>query len=163
MKTNKMNLTILAALILLTATAIADEARATVRIDATLSTPGLHVRVGNGHHPSTVTPIRGRNGHGQGHGWAHARVNEQDRRMAKRLARYIGVPARELLRMKRSGYRWSGIGRELGLPRAMVRAARSMDSWKRYVRHDRRQDWCGTHARVDRRQDRRDRQNRRNR
>jgi len=64
----------------------------------------------------------------------HYEITKKDRKISKRLARYSDVKKRELLNLRRQGYRWSEIGRWLDLPRGAVKAARDKDSWKRYLR-----------------------------
>jgi hypothetical protein len=79
--------------------------------------------------PKRQLPIRVR---------GHFKIQKQDRMIARRLARYTGMPARELIGMKRLGYNWFEIGRWLYLPRPVVRAAMHERSWRRFLRMERR-------------------------
>jgi hypothetical protein len=133
---NRMRVSLigLVAIILLVGSGIVQDAEAEVRFDVTMRTPIVRVRVGNTHplHYRTVRirrlPIRGR---------GFYRISKQDRRIARRLAMYTGVPVRELLRLRRYGYQWFEIGRWLRLPRQAVRAATHKGTWKRFLREER--------------------------
>ena len=133
---NRMRVSLigLMAIILLVGSGIVQDAEAGIRFDVTMRTPNVRVRVGNTHpiHYRTVRvrrlPVRGRR---------LFRISKQDRRVARRLARYTGVSERELLRLRRYGYRWFEIGRWLHLPRPVIRAAMHKGTWKRFLREER--------------------------
>ena len=61
------------------------------------------------------------------------RIAQHDLRVARRLAWYSGVPARELIRHRRYGYTWVEIGRWYHMPRRVVRAAMSRRHWNRLL------------------------------
>jgi hypothetical protein len=136
MNKKRMSLLSLLALIILVA---AQDAAAEIRVNATLHTPHMSVGIGNipcGRHPRYAPaplPIRGRR---------LRMVYRHDRAIARRLARYTGVPARRLIRLRRFGYTWFEIGRWLDLPRRVVSAAMHQRSWNRFLhrrlRHARR-------------------------
>ncbi len=112
----------------------AGQAQATVRVRATVRTPYGAVHVDN--RPSQRywrvraprVPVQR---------YHEVRLTRHDRKIAKRLAWYTGVPKREILTMKRQGYYWSEIGRWLDVPRQVVRAAKHKRSWRRFL-HDER-------------------------
>lgn len=118
-------------LIILIGIGATHDAAAEVRVGAVLGTPAMKIRIGTA--PSCVRtgcvrvppPMRSN---------VRFRIGVRDRRIARRLARYTGVPTRELLRIRRRGYRWMEIGRWLRLPRQVVRAAMSQRSWNRFLR-----------------------------
>ncbi len=117
-----------------------NEAEAGVRVKARVNTPYGVVRVDTGHSERYRTvrrapmPVRRH---------VDYRVSKQDRKIAKRLASYTGIPKHQLLKLKKQGYRWSEIGRWYELPRQMVKAAKHKKSWKRYVNAGRYNDHCG--------------------
>jgi len=76
---------------------------------------------------------------------AHYDITKKDRKIARRLAKYTGTSKRELVELRRQGYRWSEIGRWLDLPRHTVRAARDADTWKQFLRREDRQARRGHH------------------
>ncbi len=121
-----------------------NEAEAGVRVKAKVRTPYGVVRVDTGHSERyrseryrTVRraplPVRRH---------VEYRVTKQDRKIAQRLASYTGISKRQLLKLKRQGYRWNEIGRWYELPRQMVRAAKHKRSWKDYVNADRHGQHC---------------------
>jgi len=130
MKRIQASLMSLVALALLGSVA-ADTASAGVRVKATLRTPTLVVRTGNVHvdhdpycriEPATIRV------HQRG------RVTAYDRVIARRLASYTGVPTRRVLKLRRQGYTWFGVGRFLHLRPRVVRAAFQQRSWNRFMR-----------------------------
>jgi hypothetical protein len=138
MKTLKMNLICLPALALLLILGAADEAQARIRVKATVRTPYGVVQVDNG-------------AHRQGRGYRRAlparqrqefRLTKKDKKVARRLGRYTGVPKRELLQMKRMGYSWGEIGNWLGVSHKAVRAAKSQHKWERFLKRQRRGGYC---------------------
>lgn len=136
MKRMKLSLLGLAAFFAVIATF--QNASADVRVKATLTTPTVRVHVGNtfeGFYRGEVTPPRHDRFNDRFHN--HYRIDQRDRLVATRLARYTGVPSWELIDMRRHGYRWVEIGRWLELPRPAVNAAMSHESWNRYLRDQR--------------------------
>lgn len=122
------------ALALLLTIGAVDEAQARIRVKATVRTPYGRVHVDNGPYRHTrvyrqALPVRH---------YEYYQVTKRDRKIARRLARYTGVPKTELIQLRRVGYSWGEIGRWLDVPRQVVRAARSGKSWRRFMdRHDR--------------------------
>jgi len=115
---------------------IALDAEAGVRFDATLRADNMRVRVGNIrsdyyriHKRRPPMPTR-RN--------RLFAIGRQDSRIAYRIGQYVGIPARELVQLRRYGYSWMEIGRWLELPRPAVRAAMHKKSWKRFLRKEQR-------------------------
>jgi hypothetical protein len=111
----------------------ADTASAGVRVRATLETPTVRVRLGNTRvvytptceiEPATV------------HIHKRGRLTARDHRIANRLSWYAGVPKRRVMKLRRKGYTWFGVGRFLHVPRPVVRAAMHQRSWKRFLRHE---------------------------
>ena len=158
MKTRKLNL-VMWSLLGVTAVALflfaADDAEAKVRVKAKVRTPYGVVHVDNG--PSERQRVV-RRGHLPARRHYDVRITKQDRKVAKRLAWYTGVSKREILRLKRQGYKWGEIGRYLDVSRSVVRAAKHTPSWRRFVNHEQRYERCGTgdyHYRVDRKISRR--------
>ena len=140
MKRLRISLLSITAVAVLVGPGMLKDATAGVRVRATLHTPYVSVRVGNSpyrHHRSRVRkplPIR--------RVQQHVIITRQDRKIAKRLARYTGVPNRELLFLKSRGFNWMSIGRWLDLPQTTVRAAMSKRGWKRFLRHEQRMACC---------------------
>jgi hypothetical protein len=132
-KTRK-SLLALMILFLLMGPGIVRDAEAEIRVNATLHTPNISVRVGNmpaGHYRSYAR------GHLPVRRVRMYMITMRDRKIARRLAWCAGVPVRELLRLRRRGYHWFEIGRWLRLPRRLVRAAMHQRSWRRYLREER--------------------------
>lgn len=129
MKTLKMTLISLPVLTLLLAVGIVDEAQARIRVKGTLRTPHGVVQVDNGAYRHDrgyrqAFPVRYQE---------RIRVSKKDRKIARRLGRYTGVPKRELIQMRKQGYSWKEIGNWLGVPRKAVRAAKNNSSWRRFL------------------------------
>jgi len=139
MKKMRMTLMSLATLALLIGAVIAQDADAQIRVDATLHTPNVRVRISStpsDHYRSSKKrqlPVRMHK---------HVKISKRDRKIARRLARYTGVPSRELIQLRRQGYGWFQIGRWVQLPRPMVRAAMHEQSWNRFLRQQRRLARC---------------------
>jgi hypothetical protein len=141
-----MNLLGLVALALAAGILTVQDAQAKVRVKATLRTPNVRVDFGNGSscrfHNCTIRhmpiPVNHR----------YFKIGRRDRTIAVRLARYTGVPSRDLLRLRRHGFRWFEIGRFLHLPRPVVRAAMNHRTWKRFLREQR---WIARHGNDRRR------------
>ncbi len=134
MRTMRLSLLSLLALVLLAGSGIGSDADAGVRIDATYRSPNVRVRVSN---KPSYYPVRTKR-HRPIYVDAHHRISRQDRMMARRLGRYTSVPARELIQLRRLGYRWFEIGHWLYLPRPVVRAARHERSWRRFLHRERK-------------------------
>jgi hypothetical protein len=149
MKRMQMNLAALAAMIPLAVLIIVQDAEAEVRFNAALHTPNMSVHIGNtpagyyGSYRVGHLPMR-RN--------QNYRIVKLDRQIARRLARYTGVPVRELTRLRAYGYNWLEIGCWLRLPNRVVRAAFNQQSWNRFLHEGRRLAGHGTgrheHRRV---------------
>ena len=126
MKTLKMTLISLPVLALLLTVGAVDEARARIRVKGTLRTPHGIIQVDNGayHHTrgSRQAPAARYN--------ERVQITQRDRKMAKRLGWYTGAPKGELIQLRKQGYSWREIGRWLGVPRKVVRAAKSQASWR---------------------------------
>ena len=69
-------------------------------------------------------------------------MTKRDKKIARRLSRYTGVPKRELIHLCKQGYTWREIGRWLGVPRRVVRAARTHASWKHFLNQGRYGRYC---------------------
>lgn len=135
MKRMQMSLLSLMILALLVAPVIVHAAEAGIRFNVAVNTPTVHVRVGNTPagqyriYQRGLLPVRK---------LILYRIGTRDRKIAQRLARYTGVPARELVQLRHRGYTWFEIGRWLGLPRRVVRAAGHPRSWNRFLLGERR-------------------------
>jgi hypothetical protein len=142
MKTMRLSLLSLCALVLLVG--FVANADAVIRVEATVRTPNVRVRVGNmpvshdGRQTKRHLPVREQR---------YYKISQQDRMIASRLAYYTGVPTRELIQLKRQGYSWFEIGRWLYVPRPVVRAAMQQRSWKRFLDQERRFVKHGKHPR----------------
>ena len=121
MKTRKTTLAALAALTLLLGLGLADDAEARIRVNATLRTPHAGVVFSNGPADCRVEPLRPL----PARYYRHIEVSRRDRRIARRLASYTGVPQRELIHARRLGYSWREIGNWLGVSKRVVKAAKS--------------------------------------
>ena len=134
MKTRKTILTALAALTLLLGHGLAQDAEAKIRVRATLRTPHVGVVYSSGpaYRFERPAPLPTRY-------YRHVEVSRRDRRIAKRLASYTGVPRRELIHARRMGYSWNEIGRWLGVSKRVVKAAKSARRWERFLERERRQ------------------------
>jgi hypothetical protein len=141
MKRLRISLLSIAALAVLVVPGMMRDANAGVRVKATVHTPNVTVRIGNtpsSHYRSFVRkPLPTRRV------YRHVIITQQDRKIARRLARYTGVPARELIFLKSRGFTWVTIGRWLELPRGTVRAAMNQRSWNQFLRHERQLACCG--------------------
>ena len=134
MKRMRVSFLSLMVVALIVGSGIVQDAEAEVRFNVTMRTPNVRVRIGNtpSVHYRTVRigrlPIHGRRLY---------RISKQDPRIARRLAQYTGVPARELLQLRRYGYHWPEIGHWLRLPRPAIHAAMRRGTWKRFLREER--------------------------
>ena len=130
MRRMRKSLMAIAALALLATPVLVRDAAAELRITAALRTPNVSVRIGNipagryGGYRAGHLPVRSRRQY---------KILKRDRQIANRLARYTGVPVRELVRLRAYGYNWLEIGRWLRLPKQVVRAAFNKRSWKRFT------------------------------
>ena len=132
MKTLKMTFISLPVLALLLTVGAADEAQARIRVKGTFRTPHGVVKVDTGPYHHTrgyrgyrqVLPVRH---------YERIRVSKKDRKIARRLGRYTGAPKRELIQLRKQGYSWKEIGRWLGVPRKVVRAAKKQSTWRRFL------------------------------
>ncbi len=135
MKRMQMSLLSLMAMALLVAPVIVHAAEAGIRFNVTVNKPNVHVRVGNT--PTGRYRIYQR-GRLPVRKLTLYRISIRDRKIAQRLARYTGVPARELVQLRHRGYTWLEIGCWLGLPRRVVLAAGHPQSWNRFLLGERR-------------------------
>lgn len=141
MKRMRMTLLSLMALALLVAPVIVQAAEAGIRFNVAVSTPHVRVRVGNA--PSGYRIYK--------RGYLPVRrlivykIGTRDRKIALRLAQYTGMPARELVHLRHRGYTWFEIGRWLGLPRPVIRAAMHPRTWKTFLIEERRLARCGAY------------------
>ena len=111
------------------------DARAGIRVAATIHTPNMSVRAGND--PSCYycinqdrrTPARR---------YVRYEITRRDRMIARRMTWYTGVRMGKLLRLRRQGYGWFEIGRLMHMPRPVVRAAMNRRSWDRFLRGEQR-------------------------
>jgi hypothetical protein len=145
MNSKKTNIAALAALTIILGVGLADRAEAKIRVRGTVRTPHGVIHVDNGPAPRVIyreraLPVRH---------YQKTKVSKRDRRIAKRLARYTGVPKRELIHLKRMGYRWNEIGNWLGISRRAVKAAKQSRSWDRFLRHERRNSRRGGYRGYD--------------
>ncbi len=138
MKTLRMTIWSLSALIIFLTASQSMAGTSNVRIRAKVRTPQVRVDV--------RTPVRCGNGYvkPRTHGRRHHHISQQDRRIATRLANYTDISRYEILDLRDRGYRWSEIARYFELPRKMMRAAQSSRSWRAYQKP---RHWCGTHLR----------------
>jgi hypothetical protein len=110
-------------------------ADAGVRVGVVVRTPVVRVHIGNTtsarylYDARAHFPVRAR---------AYYKISKTDLLIARRLARFTGVEARELTRLRGWGYTWAEIGRWLRLPARTMRAAMNEQSWKRFLRDQRR-------------------------
>ena len=130
MRGKRMRKTILAAMVLTAVIMTATDVAAGVRVGAVVRTPNISLRIGNVPAGRRIAarrlrpmPVRRR----------IYRIVKHDIRIARRLAWYSGVHARELLRHRRQGYTWFEIGRWYYMPRRIVRAAMSPGRWNRLL------------------------------
>jgi hypothetical protein len=140
MRRKRMRRMILAALIFTATAAIAIQASAGIHVYASVATPTARIQASTD--PSCYyrididrrLPARR---------YVGCRITRDDVRIAHRLAWFTGVPARKLIDVRRRGYSWFEIGRELRVHRNIVRAAFDGRSWNAFLqnghRHDRRQ------------------------
>lgn len=146
MKTTKMTTVALAALTILLGLALAEDAEARIRVNATLRTPHLGVVYDSGPVAYRELPRRPLSVRY----YDRVKISKRDRRIAKRLAWYTGVPRRDLIHAKQVGYTWREIGRWLDIPRRVVKAARSSRSWNRFLdrqwKSERRPKYRGYHG-----------------
>jgi len=127
MTTKRRDLSIIIAFGIILGTLVASQARAEIRVNARVRVPGGVIQIDNGvhrHHVGRPTVIR--------------ELNRQDRKIARRLARYTGVAKRDILRLRRVGYRWNEIGRWLELSRRTMQAAKHADTWARFMKRQKR-------------------------
>jgi hypothetical protein len=120
--------------IILTGTGLATDAKAGVRVNATLRTPAVEVRVG---HPPYYRHYRYKARRLPVRPFHYDAVDRHDWRVAGRLASVTGVSTRDMIQLRRYGYTWGEIGRTLRLPRGVTRAAMDHRSWKRFLREER--------------------------
>ena len=135
MKRERMRRMTLAAVIFAAVAALAAQAGAEIIIAAEVSAPGIRVHAGNVPSCNNYTYLARRM---PARGYIHHEITLRDRRIARRLAWYTGVPAPRILRLRSFGYTWNEIGRALYVPRNVVRAAKSQKKWNRFLAMERR-------------------------
>jgi hypothetical protein len=135
----KMQMTILGVtvLALLVGPAVVQDAGAGVRVKATIVTPTVRVHVGNTPAWYYLGQVKARH-----HVRVQHTITQQDRTIATRLARYTGVPSRDLLQLRRQGFQWIEIGRRLNLRPPVVRAAMNGLSWQHFLNEQRTRVRC---------------------
>jgi len=136
MKTLRMTVLSLSALILFLVPTQSQAATWDLRVRTRVRTPHIRVNVGrdnrcadNGY--STDRQYR-----------TFPNLTHRERRMARRLAGYTGYPSYKIMMLKNRGFSWSEIAFRLDVPRRVVRAARSERSWRRF--NSKPAHWCGT-------------------
>ena len=126
MKTKRRDLAIILAFGIILGALVAKEARAGIRVNARILTPHGTIQVVNGPNQRHTARV----------------ITRNDRKVAKRLARYAGVKKREILDLRRLGYRWTEIGVWLEVPHRAVQAAQRAHTWSRYMRRHTRLNRC---------------------
>jgi len=137
MKKTLVSLTTIAALTLAVGIGIATDARAEIRVAATVHTRNVSVRAGY-NDPSSYYRID-QDRRIPARRYMRYEIPRRDRMIARRMTWYTGVRFGELLRLRRHGYNWFEIGRWLHMPRPVVRAAMHRKSWDRFLREEWRQ------------------------
>lgn len=130
MNSKQRILTGLMALALLITMVPLQQAEAGIQVRATVTTPHIRVRVSTD--PAPVYRYTHLRNLPPRH-CAMVVIDKQDRRIARRLARYTGYEKQELLRLRRQGYSWQEIGGWLNLRPQVVRAAHGARSWEQYL------------------------------
>ncbi len=150
MRTKHASIIGLLTIILIAGAAAVEEARAEIRVRATLNTPQVRLHVSNAPSGPQRYMVRDR---GSYHYRNRHQVSRRDRLVAKRISRYCGIPRRELIDLRWYGYTWREIGRWYELPRPLIRAANGDDrKWRRWLKHHRVRGHRGREmARRDRR------------
>jgi len=136
MKKTLKSLTIIAALTFAVGIGIATDARAEIRVAATVHTHNVSVRAGY-NSPSGYYDIRA-DRRLPSRRYMGYELGRRDRMIARRMTWYTGVRMGELMRLRRHGYNWFEIGRWLHMPRQVVRAAMHQKSWNRFLRAEER-------------------------
>ena len=134
MKKERMRRMTLAAVTFTVAAVFAAQAGAEIRVAATVNAPGVSIHASN--MPSCNNYVR-YDRRMPARGCVRYDITKRDLRIARRLAWYSGVPAREIVRLRRRGFRWFEIGRMIYVPRPVVRAAFHQRTWNRFVREER--------------------------
>ena len=111
------------------------DARAGVRIAASVHTPNVSIHAGS--NPSCNFCIdQGRRI--QSRRYMGYEITRRDRMIARRMTWYTGVRLGKVTRLRRHGYSWFEVGQYLHMPRQVVRAAMHQKSWDRFLRQQRR-------------------------
>ena len=137
MKTLRMTILSLSALILFLAPSQTQAGTRDVRVRARVSTPYVRVDFNHGQQYDGSHYRQMRNNR------HFSNLSKQDRKMARRLAEYTGHSSYRIMMLRDRGYRWSEIAYRLDLPRQVVRAARSARSWNKFMKPV---HWCGTRS-----------------
>ena len=133
----KLRMSLMASgLMLAVVTGLMTDARAGVRVAASVHTPNVSIHAGS--NPSCNFCIdQGRRI--QSRRYMGYEITRRDRMIARRMTWYSGVRLGEVLRLRRHGYNWFEIGHMLHMPRPVVRAAMNQKSWNRFLREERMQ------------------------
>jgi hypothetical protein len=131
----KLRMSLMASgLMLAVAAGLMTDARAGVRVAASVHTPNVSIHAG--YNPSCYYCI-GQDRRIQDRRYMGYEITRRDRMIARRMTWYTGVNLGELIRLRRHGYDWFEIGRWLHMPRPVVRAAMNQKSWNRFLREER--------------------------
>jgi len=136
MKTTRKDIAIIISFGIIIGALVASQARAGIRVNARVRVPGGVIQVSNPNHGPQVR-IEGRR-HLPQRPQVRYEITRHDRKVAKRLARYTGIEKREILNLRRQGYRWGEIGQYLDLSRRTMQASMDGDTWKRFMRRQHR-------------------------
>lgn len=130
MKTLRMSILSLSALILLISAAEATAGDVKVRGRISIRTPEVSVTVG--HRDGARKVLRKRTGREASRRYRHLSKGDQAR--AARLAVYTGISRVKFMELRLRGYSWRRIAHRLDLPVRLVRAARTAESWRDFRR-----------------------------
>lgn len=134
MKTLKMAILSLSALIVFLAPTQTLAGSSDFGIRVKVRTPQVRVNVGTRDRSGSDYVWRT----GQDRSSLH--LSKRDYRMAARLADYTGISKHRIMKMRSRGHSWSEIGYRLDLPKRVIRAARSAKKWNQFMRP---RGWCG--------------------
>ena len=137
MKKKRMSL-MAAGLALAFVTGFMTDARAGIRVAATVRTPEVSVHFDNGPSCNYYSRCGREVRRLPDRRYMRYEITRRDRMIARHMAWYTGVPLRDLVRLRRRGYNWFEIGRWIYVPRRVVRAAMNRRSWDRFLREERR-------------------------
>lgn len=130
MSIKRRDLTTVIAIGIILGVLAASQAKAGIRVNARVRVPGGVIQVDHHRHGRPL-PRRC---------LVPREITRHDRKVAGRLARYTGEKKRDILRLRRVGFRWQEIGRWLGISRRTVQAAQHGDTWRLHLRRVNRLD-----------------------